>query len=389
MPNTTPCLLHVLPTFDLGGAQRRIVDLMNASAREQRHIVLAIDGGRGATSRVRPNVDLTFTDIPVRPSGGLALDNLTRLRGLLREHQPDLLLTYNFGALEAALANRLWPFCRHIHLEDGFGPEEADGRQLARRVWARRLALSGGHTTLMVPSLTLQRIALEQWRFKDSRVRYIPNGIDIDRFAQAKPLANLRQRDDEVLIGTVGVLRPEKRLDRLLRVFAQLDPAKLDRTAPLRLVIAGDGAERPRLEALAAELGINPRVTFTGFVDRTETVLAAFDIFALTSDTEQMPYSLIEAMAAGLPVVATDVGDVRQMLPAAHRDDVLARDDEKGLTARLAALVASPERRRDEGKIMANHAAVQYGIEVMIERYRTLFDLVNPQPANSQNMAVT
>ena len=199
-------------------------------------------------------------------------------------------------------------------------------------------------------------------------MRYIPNGIETGRFAQAEPLADLRQRDGEVLIGTVGVLRPEKRLDRLLRVFAGLGQKR-----PLRLVIAGDGAERPGLEALAQELGIADCVTFTGFVDQPETVLAALDMFALTSDTEQMPYSLIEAMAAGLPVVATDVGDVRAMLPEDQRMNVFAREDERGLTARLAQLIEAPEQRQRAGSAMARHAAAQYGIEVMIERYRRLF----------------
>ena len=98
------------------------------------------------------------------------------------------------------------------------------------------------------------------------------------------------RRPDELVIGTVAPLRPEKNIGRLLRTFATLDTS-----ITARLVVAGDGIERRRLEGLAEELGITDRVVFTGQIT-PETVLATFDIFALSSDTEQMPNALLEAL---------------------------------------------------------------------------------------------
>ena len=94
---------------------------------------------------------------------------------------PDLLLTYNWGAIEWALANSLFGLCRHIHFEDGFGPEETDKR-LWRRSMLRRLALMRT-STIVVPSRNLEGIAQREWHLPTTRLRYIPNGIDADAFA--------------------------------------------------------------------------------------------------------------------------------------------------------------------------------------------------------------
>lgn len=365
-------LLHVFSTFAAGGPQLRTTTLINRLGDGFEHIILAMDGNLEAGRRIEAGRAWRPASLSINKGYGLSPANLRRLRGLLARERPDLLLTYNFGAMEAALANRFLPRCRHIHFEEGFGPEEAAGRQLPRRVWLRRLALSG-RSLVVVPSRTLERIALECWRLAARRVRYVPNGIDIDRFARAEPLPDLRRQADERLIGSIGILRAEKRFDRLLRVFAALDSGR-----PLRLVIAGDGPERPRLETLADELGCRDRVLFTGFTPAPERILAALDVFVLSSDTEQMPYSLVEAMAAGLPVAATDVGDVRLMLPESSRAAVVGRKDEAALSTQLRALLDDSARRRDEGRANQAHARAHYALDTMLDRYRAMFAAGEP-----------
>lgn len=364
-------LLHVLPSFALGGAQRRTVDLANAFAGSQAHTILALDGDRSARRQLADTVRVAYRDLTVRPSSGIALDNLRALRGLLRAERPDLLVTYNFGALEAALANRLWPLCPHLHFEDGFGPDETGERQLPRRVWLRRIALSG-RSTVVVPSRTLERLALRVWRLRRGRVRYIPNGIDLSRYgpdASVGPPPPWRQ-PGELVIGTVGGLRPEKNHARLLRVFATLPT----NGQPLRLVLVGDGSERQALERLATELRIADRIAFTGFLPDPRPALRSFDLFVLSSDTEQMPYSLVEAMASGLPVVATDVGDVRQMLPTEAQVWVVPVTDEACLAAKLAAMLHNSKLREMIGHRNRAHASEYFGEQIMIQRYVILFE---------------
>jgi L-malate glycosyltransferase len=359
-------LLHVFPTFAVGGAQTRFAVLANALGREFEHVVVSMDGLAGTERLVHPGVGLRLRAATVRRAGGLSLANLGTFRKLLREEQPDLLLTYNWGAIEAALADRFRPICPHLHVVDGFGPEEALA-QLPRRVWLRRLALSG-RTTIVVPSQSLHTVVTAVWRLDPGRVRHIPNGVDAAALAsQARQPFGLRREPDERLFGTLAGLRPEKNLDRLLRIGAMLPVA-----IPWRLVIAGEGSQRAQLEAHARELGLLERVVFTGFVERPGSVLGELDVFVLTSDTEQMPISVLEAMAIGLPVLATDVGDLRLMLPQTSRDACLfGRDAEAPFAARLATLLESSDECRRLGALNRDRAA-EFSAEAMVARYGQL-----------------
>jgi glycosyltransferase involved in cell wall biosynthesis len=359
-------LMHVFPTFAVGGAQMRFAALANALGSRLEHVVVSLDASDGTENLVRPAVRLQRRPVTARKMPALSLRNLCAFRRALRAERPDLLLTYNWGAIEWALANRFRPLCPHLHVVDGFGPEEAV-RQLPRRVWTRRLALSGA-TTVVVPSQALRRLAIEIWRLDPMRVHHIPNGVDAAALAQeARQPWGVRGGADDLVFGTLGGLRPEKNLGRLLRIAAML-PNGL----PWRLVIAGDGQERPALAAQARALGLAERVVFTGFVGRPGALLGELDVYVLTSDTEQMPLSVLEAMALGLPVLAAEVGDLGIMLPAESRSTCLfACDQEHAFAERLAALLASPDERRHLGAL--NRAkATEFSLEAMIASYDRL-----------------
>lgn len=270
------------------------------------------------------------------------------------------------GELGSRLVGACCTVAPDLHFEDGFGQEEATGQQLARRVWTRRLGI-GGPVTVVVPSKTLETIARNVWRVPAKRLRYVPNGIELKRFADTPPMP-LPFAPDVTVIGSVGALRGEKNLRRLLRVFDAL------RDLPAALAIVGDGPERARLEAEARWMGLADRVFFAGHSADPASAYAAFDLFALTSDTEQMPYSVIEAMAAGLPVIASDVGDVRDLLaPAFAGRCVAAPGDEAGLARKIRALVQDKDARTAIGMANQSHARAHFGIGRMLEHYDRLF----------------
>ena len=361
-----PKLIHLFPTFAVGGAQVRFAVLADGLGRDFAHVVVSLDGTFGSEGLVRSDVDLRLRPVAVRKGSRLSVANLRTFRALLREEQPDLLVTYNWGAIEGALADRIRPVCPHVHVIDGFGPEEASA-PLPRRVWMRRLALSGS-TTVVVPSQTLRTMVTETWGLDSGRVHHIPNGVDLATLRdQARRPLDLRRHPDERLFGTLGGLRPEKNLARLLRIATVLP-----RDLRWRLVIAGDGPERAELEQQARALGLLERVAFIGFVERPGAVLTALDVFVLTSDTEQLPISVLEAMAVGLPVLATDVGDLRRMLPGDARDScVFGRDQETAFAGRLAALLGSAAERRRLGALNRARSA-DFNVEAMIARYDRL-----------------
>jgi glycosyltransferase involved in cell wall biosynthesis len=352
-------LLHVFPTFAVGGAQVRFARIAAHLGDRARHTVIGLNGDYACAEKIASDLAVEYVEPPVPPHR--TLRELGKVRRCIRQAAPDLLVTYNWGAAEWALANALWPIAPHVHFEDGFGPEEAD-RQLPRRVWFRRVALCRTRT-LVVPSLTLQRIATEVWKQPVSRVRYVPNGIDVSRFegpgdAMLLPPADLR-------IGTVAALRAEKNLGRLLRAFAVAHKA----ISTARLAIVGDGPARPDLERLAAELGIAQAVDFPGHVAQPETVYPLFDVFALSSDTEQMPLSVLEAMAAAKPVASVDVGDVAAMVADDNRRFVVPKGDEAGLAQALVALLRDAGLRQRLGAANRQAAIDKYPPAAMFETY--------------------
>lgn len=366
---TRPRLLHVFSTFAVGGPQKRFAQLAGATQALFRHSVLAVDGNYEARRLLPPGVEIVAA---VSNAGALPA-RLARYRTYLRKTRPDLLVTYNWGAIEWALAGRL-TFLPLIHVEDGFGLEEAS-RQLRRRAWLRRLVLSGARA-VVVPSRTLLAIAQHAWGLAPARLRYIPNGI-MTRLSEAHAAdapaaggrltrATLGLPDDAAIIGWAGTLRREKNLARLLHAFARQTP----RPAPA-LALVGDGPERPALESLARTLGIAARVHFLGTRADVERILPLFDIFALSSDTEQMPLAVLEAMQAGLPIAAVDVGDVRAMVAAANRPFIVERS-EPALATALAALLAEPALRRRIGAANRAHAAA-FSFASMVEAYTELF----------------
>jgi glycosyltransferase involved in cell wall biosynthesis len=356
-----PILLHIFPGFGVGGAQVRFISVANRFGKHYRHRIIALDRSTAARERLAGGLDVVFPDIAIRR--GATFGNLGPFRRALRALRPDVLVTHNWGSMDWAIAN-LTVGVRHIHIEDGFGPEERD-RQLRRRVLTRRLVLRG--STVVLPSRTPERIAADIWRLPRRRLHYIPNGIDLTRFARPRERAS-RFAGDGPVIGTVTALRPEKALDRLLHAFRIVSAS-----VPARLVIAGDGPERAGLVQLASHLGLADRVHFTGHLSDPAPLYAAFDIFALSSDTEQMPLSVIEAMAAGLPVAATDVGDVRLML-APENGRFVGPKDAGGLAASLVALVADPALRARLGAQNRAKAARDYDQEAMFAAYAALFD---------------
>ena len=356
-----PLLLHVFPSFSVGGVQARFATLANHFGARYRHAIIAMDGDLTARERLAPTLDVQYPAIAL-PKGD-TFGNIRRIRALLRQLRPAAMLTSNWGTIEWAMANRL-PLVRHVHVEDGFGPEERH-TQLPRRVWTRRLALA--RRTVVVPSLTLQRIATQTWRLR--RVRYLPNGIDLARFAP--PSATLSPAatwpGEGPVIGTVAGLRAEKNVARLLQAFAQAAHP----TA--RLVVIGDGPERAALESLAQTLGIAPRTHWAGPQPDPAPFLRAMDIFALSSDTEQMPISLLEAMATALPVAATNVGDVAAILPPPQHPFITPCDPAP-LAAALTRLLENPALRHSLGAANRARAESEYDQSRMLTGWAEIFD---------------
>lgn len=349
------------------------MQLIGALGGEFRHSIVSMDGRTGAAERLPPGAAARLLEAPPRAG---TLRTVPRLLALLRRERPDLVLTYGWGAFDMVLASRSPRAPRVVHHEEGFsGPESQFDR---RRMLARRLILPGIFR-LVVPSRGLMEFAVRAWKVPAERLCLIPNGVDANHFRLAADgLATRRELglpEDALVVGTVSRLRPVKNLPRLLAAMAELTA----RLPEAHLLIVGDGPEREAVEARAAALPeLAGRVCFAGEQSDLPRFYRAMDVFALPSNSEQMPVSLLEAMACGVPAVATDVGDVREVLPAEQRAFVVALDAEEKTTVgqlaqRLETLLRDRGLRQRLGLANRQRVERRYTFEAMRRTYRDLY----------------
>jgi len=215
----------------------------------------------------------------------------------------------------------------------------------------------------------LAKIASDVWKQPEQKIHRIPNGIDVKRF-EKKPqrgaLPGFVKREGEVVVGTVAGLRAIKNLPRLVRACAAAGDN-------VRLVIVGEGPEREKILAEARRVGLGDRLLMPGFLADPARYVGLFDIFALSSDSEQFPISLIEAMAAGLPVTATDVGDIRSMVAQANQGFIKPLGDEDRFFESLTTLVQHQQLREDLGMQNRLKAQAEYNESKMLGRYALLY----------------
>lgn len=363
-------ILHLHSSFDAGGKEVRAVRLMNAFGPGAGHTVVSAQAGAyGAAALVDGAISVDYPqDFPSlvgKPLPGRLQTIARAMRGF------DLVLTYNWGAMDAVMAHTLFASAFGlpplVHHEDGFNQDEAERLKPARN-WFRRIAL-GRASALVVPSQRLERIALETWHQPRGRVRRIANGIATAAYAQ-KPkrdaLPRVVKRPGEFWLGTLAGLRPIKNLPRLVRAFAGL-PEKW------QLVILGEGPEREAIRAEALRLGVAHRVHLPGFAADPAKVIGLFDLFALSSDSEQFPISVIEAMAGGLAVVSPEVGDVAAMVAEPNRPYVTLAGDETALADALARLATDAKSRATVGEANRARARAEYDEAAMIAAYRAVY----------------
>jgi glycosyltransferase involved in cell wall biosynthesis len=359
-------ILHLHSTFALGGKEARAVRLMNAFGDAAEHtVVSAVPEQLSARAALEPGIRVDFPEDAPSLTGKPTPLRLFRLARYMRPF--DLVLTYNWGAFDAVMSLRLFGGPPLVHHEDGFNQDEAEGLKPLRNRY-RRIGL-GAARRLVVPSEQLEKVARTAWGQPPHRIERIANGIPVERYAlpPEEGLLRLPQEPGEIVIGTVAGLRPVKNLPRLVRALAAVRHKKA------RLVIVGEGPESERIASEARALGVGARVHLPGFIADPARYIGAFDIFALSSNSEQFPISLLEAMAAGLPVVATGVGDILAMVSADNRPLIVSPDDEAGFAAALDSLADRPDLRASIGRANREKAVAEYDEKVMIARYARLY----------------
>ena len=293
-------LHHIFYNFDTGGAQKRLKDFIQHTQNIFTHHITALNGDY-RYFKMLPEGAAQIYPIPYQK--GYLLKNIKTIRQHIKKLHPSCVLTHNFGSFEAVIANtlQLYP---HIHNEDGFGSDEKDCLKYKRN-WMRKIFLM--HKITLVPSQTLENIAKKKWASFNNPIHYVPNGVpDFIDYPQC-PFHNY----GKMTIGTVAICRPEKDLGQFIQLISDLKQAG----HAVFGVLVGDGSELMNLKNMTNQLGLTDQdFLFTHYQENYRAYMAYFDIFALTSLTEQQPFSILDAMACGLPIIATNVGDIANMV---------------------------------------------------------------------------
>ena len=364
-------ILHLHSSFNLGGQESRTVRLMNHFGSQAEHVVLsAVADAFGARDAIDKKIKVGFPGVEAPSLAGMpSMGRYRQLAAYMKKFH--LVLSYNWGSMDGVMAHTLLAKAMHlpplIHHEDGFNHDEID-RLKKRRNWFRTIALQRANA-LVVPSKMLEQIARTKWHQPLDKICRFPNGIDIahyNRRPQRGSFPGFVRRNGEIVVGTIAGLRTVKNLPRLVRAVAAAGPN-------VRLAIAGEGPERENIMAEASRLGIADRVMMPGFLRDPARYIRLFDIFALSSDSEQYPISLVEAMASELPVVSTDVGDVRHIVAPENLPFIVSRNDEAGMADAIRNLATDAKLRRTVGDANRWLATSQYDEETMLARYRQLY----------------
>jgi L-malate glycosyltransferase len=364
-------ILHLHSSFNLGGQESRTVRLMNHFGDQAEHTVLsAVSDAFGAADGIDRRIKVSFPkDAGPSLAGIPGMGRYRRLASYMKKFH--LVLSYNWGSMDGVMAHTLLSRSMGlpplIHHEDGFNHDEIDHLK-KRRNWFRAIALQRANA-LVVPSKTLEHIARTAWHQPLEKICRFPNGIDTEHFnrrPQRGSFPGFQKREGEIVVGTIAGLRTVKNLPRLVRAVAAAGPN-------VRLAIAGEGPERGAIMAEAERLGIADRVMMPGFLRDPARYIRLFDIFALSSDSEQYPISLVEAMTSAIPAVSTDVGDVRNIVARDNLPFIVRREDEAGLANAIRILSADADLRAKVGEANRFVACSQYDESTMFARYRQLY----------------
>ena len=368
-----PLVLHVIHHLVMGGMENGLVNLINGlPAKDFRHAIACIEDFSDFRARLQPgDVDVYALH---RSQVGVARVR-QKIFQLCRELRPRIVHSRNLSGLDALLPARLAGVRFCLHGEHGWDMGDLFGKHW-KALWLRRMH-APLVTRYVAVSEDLVRYLVDRVRIAPHRITHICNGVDTDRFSPGPRDPGLfpeaLRGDDMFVVGTVGRLQVVKNQEVLLRAFAAL----LHGTPMLRaracVVVVGDGPLRRNLEELAHSLGIADRSWFPGARADVPAILRNFDVFVLPSFNEGISNTILEAMASGLPVIASRVGGNVEIVDANYTGRLFDSGDVPGLAQILSDYACHDALVRAEGIAARCVAIARFGLPQMIEQYQLLY----------------
>ena len=365
-----PLVVHLTYSLDVGGLETLLVDCINRMPPERyRHAVVCLTRYTDFAKRItQPGVELYALGKPP----GLGLGTHLAFWKLMRRLRPAILHTYNLSALEYNFSGALAGIPVRIHAEHGRDASDPHGLNPKHNFLRRRLA---PFIDCFIPvSEDLRRWLGEKVGIPAEQTLFIRNGVDTERFAAAAAGQASPWGPNDIVIGTVARIQDVKNHRGLVDAFARLRELEPSLRERLRLSIVGDGPLMGAVREQVASLGLQDVVWLPGARADVAALLHGFSLFALPSLAEGTPVSMLEAMACGLPVVASKVGGIPEVVTDGVEGSLVPVQDKEALARTLASYVRDPALRRQRGE--AAHARVEaaFSMRAMLAEYGKLYD---------------
>jgi sugar transferase (PEP-CTERM/EpsH1 system associated) len=371
-----PLVAHIIYALSTGGLENGLVNIINRCPPERyRHVIICLTTADEFAQRISaPGVQV----IELHKRAGYDLDCYARLRRLLRELRPDIIHSRNMAALESQLCSIGLRGIKRVHGEHGREINDLDGSNWKYLIFRKFMRLFVDR--YIAVSLDLQSWLVSMVGVKKNKVRQIYNGVDHHRFApqSVKPLALLpaqwQQLDGILVVGTVGRLTPVKDQQLLLKALAHLresDPGLIDR---VRLLIVGDGPLFAQLTQLIEQLALQDFVWMPGDSKDVPALLQAMDVFVLPSLGEGISNTVLEAMASGLPTIATAVGGNVELVEQGFNGSLVPAGDCLVLASALAALLHNDGERNRQGANARQRVCERFDWDRTVDSYLHVYD---------------
>jgi sugar transferase (PEP-CTERM/EpsH1 system associated) len=376
-PGHAPLIVHVVHRLGVGGLENGLINLINHMPPDRyRHVIVSVTDSTIFQSRLNRR-DISVAELKKLPGNDFGVHR--RFWRLLQEVKPDIVHTRNLATLEFQITAALAGVRGRMHGEHGRDIYDLDGTNLKYNVF--RKVMRHFVSQYIAVSVDLAMWLARTVHVPVGRIRQIYNGVDTSRFAPGRVSAKTCYPEgfvpvDGFVIGTVGRMEAVKDQITLVRGFLQLVQNNECARRRIRLMVIGDGSLYGPAKEMVLEAGAESLVWFPGERQDVPELMRAMDLFVLPSLREGVSNTILEAMATGLPVVATNVGGNPEIVFPGETGQLVPPSDPTAMEEAIASYCEDSEKTAEQGRKAREVVVERFSMQSMVDSYVSVYDYV-------------